>query len=68
MPEDNQNQPEIDWEAVARDEREQRIRNLEDSIARWKLINKLLMLNVICLSISFLWQLWQLAVKYGVYH
>lgn len=68
MDEIDKNQTEIDWEAVVREEREQRIRELESSIARGKLVYKVLMLNLVCLSISFLWQLWQLAVRYGLFH
>ena len=68
MPEDNQKQSEMDWEAVVRKEREQRIRELEDSIARGRLIYRVMMLNALCLSINLVLQLWQLVVSCGLFH
>ena len=68
MPEDNQNQSEMDWEAVVRKEREQRIREIEDSIARGRLIYRVMMLNALCLSINLVLQLWQLGVSCGLFH
>ena len=68
MPEDNQRQFEMDWEAVVRKEREQRIRELEDSIARGRLIYRVMMLNALCLSINLVLQLWQLGVSCGLFH
>ena len=68
MPEDNHNQSEMDWEAVVRKEREQRIRELEDSIARGRLIYRVMMLNALCLSINLVLQLWQLGVSCGLFH
>ena len=67
MPKDDQDLSESDWEAVARKEREQRIRDLEDNIARGRLIYRVLMLNAVCLSISLVYQLWQLGVTYGLF-
>lgn len=68
MPEDNQKQSEMDWEAVVRKEREQRIRELEESIARGRLIYRVMMLNALCLSINLVLQLWQLVVSCGLFH